>query len=121
MKYLQEVTEWDSKNAQNHTYYVSDDKTKMVGYIKQGTSDLFKFKNPISIYTKGRKFVELKKKGEPDSVYFTKSDTFVPKAAIIVKGSNGKEYSITKVGSKYSCTCPGFSFRHTCKHVTELK
>jgi hypothetical protein len=121
MKYLQEVTDWGIEGAQNHTYYVSDDKTKMVGYIKQGTVDLFKFKHPIAIYTKGRKFVELKKKGEPDSVYFTKQETFVPKAAIIVKGSNGKEYSITKIGSKYTCTCPGFSFRGKCKHVDNLK
>lgn len=121
MKYLQEVTEWDSKNAPNHIYYVSDDKTKMVGYIKQGTTDLFKFKNPIAIYTKGRKFVELKKKAEPDSVYFTKSEAFTPKQAIEVEGSNGKKYYVTKVGAKYMCTCPGFSFRHTCKHTTEIK
>jgi len=121
MKYFEEVTDWGSDTAQNHIYYLKDDKTTMVGYIKHGTTDLFKFKQPITFYPKGRKFVELKKKGEPDSVYFTKSESFVPKAAIIVKGSNGKEYHITKVGSKYSCTCPGFAFRHVCKHVTELK
>jgi hypothetical protein len=120
MKYLQEVTEWDSKNAPNHIYYVSDDKTKMVGYIKQGTVDLFKFKRPIAIYTKGRKFVELKTKGEPDSVYFTKSEAFSPKQAIEVEGSNGKKYYVTKVGTKYACTCPGFMFRHKCKHVDEV-
>lgn len=118
MKYLQEVTEWDSPNAQNHTYYVCDDKTKMVGYIKQGTVDLFKFKQPIAIYTKGRKFVELKKKGEPDSVYFGKKEE--PKEAIEVQGSNGKKYYLTKVGNKYTCTCPGFTFRHTCKHILEV-
>ncbi len=121
MKYLQEVTEWDSPNAQNHTYYVCDDKTKMVGYIKQGTTDLFKFKQPIAIYTKGRKFVELKKKGEPDSVYFVKQEVFTPKDVIIVKGSSGKEYQITKVGSRYSCSCPGFQFRNKCKHIEEVK
>lgn len=120
MKYLQEVTEWDSKNAPNHIYYVSDDKTKMVGYIKQGTTNLFKFKNPIAIYTKGRKFVELKKKGEADSVYFTKSEAFAPKQAIEVEGSNGKKYYLSKIGNKYTCTCPGFMFRHKCKHVDEV-
>lgn len=119
MKYLQEVTVWDSKDAPNHIYYVNDDKTKMVGYIKQGTSDLFKFKHPIAIYTKGRKFVELKKKGEPDSVYFVKQEVFAPKDVIIVKGSSGKEYQITKVGSRYSCSCPGFQFRNKCKHIEE--
>jgi hypothetical protein len=121
VKYFQETTDWGDVNAKNHIYYLCDDKTKMVGYIKYGTTELFKFKQPIPIYTKGRTFVELKTKGEPDSVYFVKSSEFKPKEAIVVKGSNGKEYYITKIGHKYSCTCPGFQFRHVCKHVTELK
>jgi hypothetical protein len=121
MKYFEEVTDWGSSTAKNHIYYLCDDKTKMVGYIKHGTTDLFKFKQPITFYGKGRKFVELKKKGEPDSVYFTKSEAFVPKQAIEVEGSNGKKYYVTKVGAKYTCTCPGFTFRHTCKHVSDLK
>ncbi len=32
----------------------------------------------------------------------------------IVKGSNGKEYEVT---GNYRCTCPGFTFRGTCKHL----
>jgi hypothetical protein len=120
MKYFEEVTDWGSDTAQNHIYYLKDDKTTMVGYIKQGTKDLFKFKQPITFYPKGRKFVELKRKGEPDSVYFTKSEVFTPKQAIEVEGSNGKKYYLTKIGAKYSCTCPGFAFRHTCKHVQEM-
>lgn len=121
MKYFEEVTDWGSPTASNHIYYLKDDKTHMVGYIKQGTTELFKFKQPITFYPKGRKFVELKKKGELDSVYFTKTETFTPKAAIVVQGSNGKEYYVTKIGSKYSCTCPGFAFRHKCKHVEGMK
>jgi hypothetical protein len=121
MKYFEEVTEWDSPTAVNHIYYLNEDKSKMVGYIKHGTKDLFKFKQPISFYGKGRKFIELKTKGEPDSVYFTKSEAFAPKQAIEVEGSNGKKYYVTKVGAKYMCTCPGFTFRHTCKHTNEIK
>lgn len=41
-----------------------------------------------------RKFVELKTKSEPDSVYFEKSTEFKPQQAIVVKGSGGKEYFI---------------------------
>lgn len=121
MKYYQEVTEWTDSNSANHIYYLKDDKSSMVGYIKVGSTELFKFKNPIRIDTRGRKFVELKdKKAEPDSVYFTVKEE--PKKDVItVKGSNGKEYYLEKVGSKYTCTCPGFTFRHTCKHVTEMK
>lgn len=120
MKYFQEVTEWDIPTAQNHIYYLKDDKTKMVGYIKAGTKTLFKFKTPIDIYTKGRKFVELKKKAEPDSVYFQSIEE-KPKHVKIVQGSSGKEYYIEKVGSRYTCTCPGFVFRSKCKHVDEMK
>ena len=33
----------------------------------------------------------------------------------LVEGSKGKIYKVTS----HSCTCPGFTFRGTCKHVTE--
>lgn len=33
----------------------------------------------------------------------------------VVRGSKGEEYRV--VGG--TCTCPGFQFRHTCKHVKE--
>ena len=119
MKYYQEVTDWGSASAQNHIYYLNDEKSFMVGYIKQGTKELYKFKKPIRIDVRGRKFNLMKMKGEPDSVYFGEKEE--PKKDVItVQGSNGKEYSIEKVGSKYTCTCPGFTFRHTCKHVKEF-
>ena len=123
MKYLQEVTDWGDHNIPNHIYYLNDSKSKMVGYIKAGTKALFKFSKPMSIDVRGRKFVELKdKKAESDEVYFGKPEAQVkPKDAIEVKGSNGKVYLLTKNNSgKYSCTCPGFTFRHTCKHIKEV-
>lgn len=119
MKYYQEVTEWTDSNAANHIYYLNDDKTSMVGYIRVGTKELFKFKKPIRIDGRGRKFKVLDMQGEPDSVYFGKKEE-PKKDAIIVKGSNGKEYIVEKVGTKYTCTCPGFTFRHTCKHIKEV-
>lgn len=120
MKYYQEVTEWTDANATNHTYYLSDDKTSMVGYIKHGTKTLFKFKNPIRIDTRGRRFVVLPTKGEPDSIYFGKKEE-PKKDVIVVKGSKGNEYFLEKIGSKYTCTCPGFTFRGKCKHVDDIK
>ena len=121
MKYFQEVTEWaDNASAVNHTYYMKDDKSFMVGYIKAGTKSLFKFKKPIQIDTRGRKFVELKnKKTESDDTYFGKKEE--PKNAIKVQGSNGKIYLIEKIAGKYTCTCPGYTFRGKCKHVENLK
>lgn len=34
-----------------------------------------------------------------------------------VAGSKGNTYTVIKEGSRASCTCPGFSFRRTCKHL----
>jgi hypothetical protein len=34
----------------------------------------------------------------------------------IVKGSKGEEYVVT-LGAKPTCTCTGFQFRKTCKHI----
>lgn len=118
MKYFQEVTDWGDHNVNNHIYYLRDDKSYMVGYIKAGTKALFKFKAPIAIDTRGRKFVEVNKKAEPDKIYFPKKQE--NKNLIKVQGSNGKEYFLEKVGSKYTCTCPGFTFRHKCKHTEAM-
>jgi hypothetical protein len=38
---------------------------------------------------------------------------------IMVDGSGGTRYTVTIDGKKSSCTCKGFSFRRTCKHITE--
>jgi len=39
------------------------------------------------------------------------------KVQIVVQGSKGNTYIVTKESGKASCTCPGFSFRRTCKHI----
>ena len=36
---------------------------------------------------------------------------------IEVKGSKGEIYFVTRSSKGMKCTCPGFSFRSTCKHV----
>ncbi len=44
--------------------------------------------------------------------------TFVQNTQLtkVVKGSKGEEYVVT-LGTKPSCTCSGFSFRKSCRHV----
>ncbi len=37
-----------------------------------------------------------------------------------VQGSKGNSYVVTKNGSNVRCTCPGYSFRKTCKHIQEI-
>jgi hypothetical protein len=34
-----------------------------------------------------------------------------------VKGTKGK-YTVTNNKNSWSCTCPAFQFRHTCKHIS---
>ena len=39
-----------------------------------------------------------------------------------IKGSKGDRYVVTKSGSNYSCTCPGFKFHGgKCKHIEQVK
>ena len=39
---------------------------------------------------------------------------------ITVQGSKGNTYIVIKENGKATCTCPGFGFRKTCKHVQEV-
>ena len=36
------------------------------------------------------------------------------------EGSKGNTYTVTREGRRAVCTCPGFQFRKTCKHVDEV-
>jgi hypothetical protein len=49
----------------------------------------------------------------------TKIEYVVPSApkTITVQGSKGDTYIVTKQNGKVSCTCSGFSFRKSCRHL----
>lgn len=34
-----------------------------------------------------------------------------------VVGSKGSHYTVTRIGSDYTCNCPGFGWRKHCKHI----
>lgn len=57
-----ETTQWETPTP-NHTYIFSEKPTgrvaKCIAYVKEGTKDLTKFKNPYSLDLKGRTFKEL--------------------------------------------------------------
>jgi hypothetical protein len=36
----------------------------------------------------------------------------------IVKGSRGDEYTVTGTNGQWTCTCTGFQFRKSCKHLS---
>ncbi len=88
-----------------HTYLL--DGNNLVAYIKIGEQKPFYFKNPIKGFDRrGRKFEK------------TDSTTFKFKTVshlIEVKGSNGGSYQVDPEAR--TCTCPGFTFRGSCKHI----
>ena len=90
-----------------HIYLV--DGNNLVSYIKSGETEPFYFKNPIKGFDKrGRKFESI----TPSPFKVNKQSNL-----ITVKGSNGKEYTINP--DEKTCTCPGFTFRGSCKHLGE--
>jgi hypothetical protein len=88
-----------------HTYLL--DGTNLVAYIKSTETEPFYFKMPIKGFDKrGRKF-------EPGntSLFTQKKESH----ARTVIGSSGQTYTVTTE----SCSCPGYTYRGTCKHMAE--
>jgi uncharacterized Zn finger protein len=88
-----------------HTYLL--DGTTLVAYVKVNETTPVYFKSGIKGFDKrGRQFVKgninlFKVKATND----TRS----------VQGSKGQVYSVND--AEKTCTCPGFTFRGTCKHL----
>lgn len=38
-----------------------------------------------------------------------------------IKGSKGNEYTVMRIANGYSCTCPGYTFRKSCKHLSMVE
>jgi hypothetical protein len=112
MEALKEVTVWADGTTANHTYLL--DGTNLVAYIRVNDTTPFYFKNPIKNFDKrGRKFEKLKVNP------FKRIDTPVNPAIIQVQGSKGETYTVNT--EEHTCTCPGFTFRGTCKHTKEME
>jgi hypothetical protein len=110
---FKEITVWEDGNtAINHTYLLDGDK--MVAYIRYGTTEPFWFKNPIKIDKRGRKFEQVS-----NDLFNLSINVFTPSDVIEVQGSKGAIYFVNT--SENTCTCPGYTYRGTCKHVKELE
>ena len=108
MQILEEVTKWEVYYRQpNHVYLLDGDK--IVAYQKWGNGDVEYLPNPIRLDRRGRKFVEVK------SNAFIINE--VKSKLITITGSKGNTYQVDPDAS--TCTCPGFTFRNTCKHIKE--
>lgn len=106
MEALREVTEWKDGGV-NHIYLL--DGSNLVAYIRFGTDKPFYFKNPIKGFDRrGRKFIKV----NPNPFKKIKSDN-----RIKIEGSKGNTYYVNP--EEGSCTCPGYTFRGACKHITQ--
>lgn len=104
-----ETTVWVDNTSQiNHTYWLEGDH--MAAYIPHGTGQPVWFKTPIRISRSGRKFEPVSDHLFVDSVSVT-----APSTTIQVRGSRGDWYTVDQ--DLNTCTCPGYTYRGTCKHV----
>lgn len=114
MKIMLETTVWSTATP-NHVYVLNDSMSKMIAYVPAGSKTVKKFKNPIGFDTRGRTFVEL----EDDTPSQPDPDV------IVREGSKGEKYYISQDREQgwrgWACTCPGFKFRGSCKHVAEIQ
>ena len=105
---MQALKETTGGDFHPHIYLL--DGNNLVAYIQDKTTRPFYFKNPIKNFDKrGRKFVEVK-----PNPFKTK----VVSNTVAVQGSKGSTYYVDPDAK--TCTCPGFNFRGSCKHITEL-
>lgn len=115
MKIMLETTEWKDSWVPNHVYILNDSQTKILAYVPAGSKTVKKFKSPQSFDRRGRTFVELE--GE-QVAQEPRIDSWE------VAGSKGKTYTVSREpggGMNYRCTCEGFLYRGSCKHVAEFQ
>lgn len=111
MKILLETTVWKDSWTPNHVYVLNDSQTKMIAYVPAGSKIVKKFSRPMDFDRRGRTFVEL-----DDTQDEPAPDTWS------VPGSTGKTYTVSREqGMDYTCTCPGFTYRGSCKHTADFQ
>jgi hypothetical protein len=111
MEAVREVTVWKDVSRQpNHDYLLDGDR--VVAYRPWGTGEIIRGSGKIKIDRRGRKFVKL------DPNPFTGIDKPQKESMVIeVKGSKGNVYYVNT--EEKTCSCPGFTFRGSCKHLGE--
>ena len=110
---VQEITEWED-NIPNHIYFLSDDKSKMYGYVRAGTNEPMTFSKPYRFVASRRKF-----KAIENTWGFQVEKPTNPSWE--VQGSKGSVYTVEKTQTGYTCTCSGFKFRSHCKHIDQIR
>ena len=111
---IKETTDWKTYNTPNHIYFTDDSKSKMFAYIKSGTNEIFEFKNPLPLRVKGRQFKTITNTWG----FFPKEELKPVSKSWKVKGTTG-EYTVTEENGTLTCSCAGFRFRQTCRHIIQ--
>jgi len=110
MEAVREITVWEGIDRQpNHIYLLDGDRVK--AYIKWGEGAPEYLSGKIKIDRRGRKFEKA------DIGLFNVEEKKDP-AILAVPGSKGATYLVNT--EEKSCSCPGFTFRGSCKHIKEL-
>ena len=109
MKIMLETTAW-ADNTPNHVYVFNDAMSKIIAYVRAGSRQVVRFRQPIDLDRRGRTFVDL------DETVQDQTDSEV----VEVKGSKGQTYYLSREGMGWVCTCPGFNFHGKCRHLKEI-
>jgi hypothetical protein len=110
MEAVREITRWDVDYRQpNHDYLLDGDR--VMAYRQWGQGPVIACSGKIKLDRRGRKFEKL----VPSPFGEAKKD---PVTYREIQGSKGAIYRVDLEAG--SCTCPGFTFRGSCKHIKEI-
>ena len=110
MEAVREVTVWDVEYRQpNHDYLLDGDR--IIATRDWGEGPIKWLSGQMKIDRRGRKFQKL------DPNPFEGHDLQPVKTYREVQGSKGEIYMIDVEAG--TCTCMGFQFRGTCKHLKD--
>ena len=117
MRVLKETTDW---SFPAHTYFVSDDKSKLFAYIKSTGVKVEEFKKPITFSTSHRKFKEI------ENTYGYEREELaevLPGKEDRVAGSANNIYTVREHRGEWTCTCPASKWQKGghCKHIKGLQ
>jgi hypothetical protein len=108
LRHVQETTKWSDGSTCNHQYLLEGQK--ILAFRPAGGQVQY-LSGAMRINTKGRTF-------EPIPVRSSPFQKVRKSTTILVQGSKGNQYHLDPVAR--TCSCPGFSFRGTCKHLALL-
>ena len=113
MEAVRETTIWTGVDYRqpNHDYLLDGDR--VVAYRPWGKGPVIVCSGKLKIDRRGRKFEKLK-----DNPFSTVQHSEREQPVVLaVQGSKGQTYYVN--AAEGTCTCPGFTFRGSCKHITE--